>query len=323
MTLSHPFFQSLPEDHHDTIRRLLLKRDLREGDVLVQQGMVADSAFFVTRGLVGVDVYLPGGGSSRLTELGPGGVLGELALVSAGQRRTATATALEPSEVLAMLGRDLQALCAHYHPASLALLRRLAEHVARSLVRVSDERLRLARAPTARLPDGVRSRPGADFDALRVLPKLAIASDMSDAEVRDLASSGRLWTFERDSVVFHAGQSRGSLFVVIRGSIELCAFEGGSARRLAIIGPGKVAGELGVLTSTPQRMNAVVREGATLLELPSPALAALADAQRPLSYRFALAMARSLMVQLELATRALAREQLGLNGNRGMGAQCR
>lgn len=322
MNLSHPFFDSLPTDHHDAIRRLLLRRELREGEVLVRQGTVADSAFFVTRGLVGVDVYLPGGGSSRLTELGPGGVLGEFALVSAGQRRTATATALEPSEVLAMLRRDLQALCAHYHPASLALLRRLAVHVARSLVRVSDERLRLGRAPVATIPSQTRSRPGADFDALVVLPKLAIASEMSDAEVRDLAACGRLLTFERDSVVFSAGESGGSLFLVVRGSIELCALADDGPRRLGLMGPGRVVGEIGVVTSDRQRMFAVVRDGATLLELPPSALAALADPERPLAYRFAQATVRSSMVQLELATRALAREQLGLpHGRKTSGAR--
>lgn len=323
MNLSHPFFDNLPTDHHDAIRRLLSRRELTEGQLLVRQGEAADSAFFVTRGRIGVNVYLPGGGSSRLTELGPGGVLGELALVSAGQRRTATATALEPSEVFAMLRRDLQALCAHYHPASLALLRRLAEHVARSLVRVSDERLRLGRAPVTTIPSDTRITPGADFDALAVLPRLAVASGMSDAEVRDLASAGRLLTFERNSVVFRAGESRGSVYVVLRGSIELCVSENDRTSRLGLMGPGRLVGEIGALTSSPERMTAVVRDGATLLELAPAALAALGDPERSLAYHFAQATVRSLMVQLELATRALAREQLGLSRGTKTNGACR
>jgi CRP-like cAMP-binding protein len=309
--LPHPFFSDLSADHEEVIRHMLRRRDVAENEILVQQGSGADCAFFVTRGRIGVDMRIPGGGSARLTELVAGGMLGELALISAGQRRTATATALEPSEVLALLRRDLQALCAHHHPASLALLKRMAEHVACSLTRVSNERMRLGCCPPVKMSAYASFRKAESFDVRRALPQLGLAAELSAEEVDELVSLGRVWMTEPDMPLFGAGNSRGSLYVVIRGSIEVCFRDGDVLRRLSLLGPGEVAGDH---TTESERTVGVVHDGATLLELPAQARITLADPDRPLAYRFAQALVRSLMMQLEIATRALAREKLGLGG---------
>ena len=175
------------------------------------------------------------------------------------------------------------------------------------------ERIRLGRAPSAKIPAHASAREGADFDVRCALPRLGLAAEFSPEEVDELLSLGRVWTLEPESSLFGAGKSRGSLYVVIRGSIEICFDGGDGVRRLALLGPGEVAGELATLTAEPERTIGVVRDGATLLELAAQARIALAHPERPLAYRFAQALVRSLMMQLELTTRALACEKLGLS----------
>src|SRR5579859_1454725 len=70
------------------------QRNVPRGDPLFQQGEDADSGFVVQRGAFRID----DGAGAEIT-VGPGALLGELALVVA-MRRPSTATALEYSSVI-------------------------------------------------------------------------------------------------------------------------------------------------------------------------------------------------------------------------------
>jgi CRP-like cAMP-binding protein len=75
-------------------------RDVPRGDFLFQQGEDADSGFVVQRGAFVID-----DGAGAETTVGPGSLLGELALI-VSMRRPSTATALEHSTVI-RIGRGL------------------------------------------------------------------------------------------------------------------------------------------------------------------------------------------------------------------------
>lgn len=68
-------------------------RALEPGDVLVRQGQPGDTIFLLLDGLLAVDVD-----GEVLTEIGPGAILGERAVLEGG-RRTATLTCLTPVRV--------------------------------------------------------------------------------------------------------------------------------------------------------------------------------------------------------------------------------
>jgi CRP-like cAMP-binding protein len=71
---------------------------LRTGAILVSQGDPGDELYLLSDGLLAVEID-----GVTVTELGPGAVVGEVALV-AGGRRTATLRAVTPCRVAAVPG---------------------------------------------------------------------------------------------------------------------------------------------------------------------------------------------------------------------------
>lgn len=128
-------------------------RRYRKGQTLFHQGAAADSLHLVVAGRVAVRLVTETGDLVTVSIVVPGDVLGELALLSPGGRRSATAIALEPVEtrmvsrstferlrtrpdvsdlVVALLADRVRTLDerlaeALYVPAEIRVLRRLAE----------------------------------------------------------------------------------------------------------------------------------------------------------------------------------------------------
>ena len=72
--------------------------------LIFTEGMEGDSAYIVKRGKVGISKVIDGH-KVIIAELGPGTIFGELALLTKAQRRSATAEALEKTE-LVEIGRE-------------------------------------------------------------------------------------------------------------------------------------------------------------------------------------------------------------------------
>ena len=105
------------------------QRDVPRGDFLFQQGDDADSGFVVQRGSFRID----DGAGAEMT-VGPGALLGELALVHA-MRRPSTATALEYSTAV-RIARSLFQRVLESDPAAARRLR--DEFIARTSQIASD-----------------------------------------------------------------------------------------------------------------------------------------------------------------------------------------
>jgi CRP-like cAMP-binding protein len=105
------------------------QRDVPRGDFLFRQGDDADSGFVVQRGAFRID-----DGSGAEMTVGPGALLGELALVHA-MRRPSTATAMEYSTAI-RINRSLFQRVLESDPA--AALRLRDEFIARTSQIASD-----------------------------------------------------------------------------------------------------------------------------------------------------------------------------------------
>jgi hypothetical protein len=86
------------------------------GAVIFRKGDTADRIFFVVRGTVRIDEVG--------VLLGPRSVFGEMGMFSTARRRTQSATAIEPVELLWVGERDLALIC-HQHPELSVYLIRL------------------------------------------------------------------------------------------------------------------------------------------------------------------------------------------------------
>lgn len=89
----------------ESVRRILSdarRRRFAKREVIFHQGDPAASVHLVARGRVAVRVSTSLGDVAMLDLLGPGELLGEMALLSSDAVRSATAVALEPTETLAI-----------------------------------------------------------------------------------------------------------------------------------------------------------------------------------------------------------------------------
>lgn len=97
------------------------RRRYARREVLFHEGDPGDTLHLIDSGRVAVRITTPLGEVATMVVLGPGDVLGELALVGGGGRRTATAVALEKVETLA-LHRDEFDDLRRRHPSVEGLL---------------------------------------------------------------------------------------------------------------------------------------------------------------------------------------------------------
>ena len=97
-------FDGLAVEQTRAVLGLARRRKFSRGEVVFHEGDPGDTLHLIDRGHVAVRVTTPLGDMATLRIIGPGEYFGELALVSPAPR-SATVTALEPTETL-VLHRD-------------------------------------------------------------------------------------------------------------------------------------------------------------------------------------------------------------------------
>lgn len=118
-----PLFADLDVRSLTEVERLADEVDVRAGKVLMEQGRTGHEFFVIISGRVAIDQA-----GRRVTVLGPGDYLGEIALVDGGPR-TATATAETDSRLLVLAHREFNTLMADFPAVRDCVLRSLAKRV--------------------------------------------------------------------------------------------------------------------------------------------------------------------------------------------------
>ena len=132
-----PIFLGLDSSAADALRASMNLVKLRKGQSLFKEGDDGDHLFVVSSGKVKLGTKSVDGRENLLMILGPGDMFGELSLFDSGPR-TATATAVTDSKLLA-LGQDKVIPWVKEHPeVSLQLLARLASRLRRTNEVVGD-----------------------------------------------------------------------------------------------------------------------------------------------------------------------------------------
>jgi CRP/FNR family cyclic AMP-dependent transcriptional regulator len=122
-----PLFRHLPEDGLAELTARMAHRRYRKGEVIFHEGDPGDALHLVLSGRVKIGRMSAAGDETIVTSIGPGESFGELVLLD-GAPRSATATALEPTETL-VLGRPaFVSLVDGGHDFRWALLAGIAQH---------------------------------------------------------------------------------------------------------------------------------------------------------------------------------------------------
>lgn len=104
-------FESVSEAALERVAGSLRKRTFRRGEVIFHAGDLGDSLHVIASGSVKIALESPDGDEAILVTLGPGAFFGELAVIDAAPR-SATATAIEPTQTLSLARAVLRQLMA-------------------------------------------------------------------------------------------------------------------------------------------------------------------------------------------------------------------
>lgn len=127
---SVPVFEALEQGDLEQIAELAVPRLFAAGELVFREGDAGDTCYILHAGRARAVREHGGGRALTLATFGPGEIFGELAMFE-DERRSASVETLEPTSVVAILGRDMRRLLVE-HPAIaprlvVALGRRLRE----------------------------------------------------------------------------------------------------------------------------------------------------------------------------------------------------
>ena len=124
-------FTNVPERDLAALATRLRRRTFRRGEVILHRGDPAGSLHVIRGGRVKVALPSEEGEETVLALLGANDCFGEIAALDGGPR-SATVTAVEPTETLALLREDLLSFAREHSDFALALIATLAARLRRA-----------------------------------------------------------------------------------------------------------------------------------------------------------------------------------------------
>ncbi len=225
--LPMPLFSELDEEAFlETVRRLHYKR-VPNGTKLLVEGQPGDSLLVIASGHADIKK-----GDATIATLGPGTVLGEMALIT-GAPRSATAVAKGEVEIFELTRSDVEQLAGH------------KPQIAEELVAYCRKRL--------------------IGNLLRTSPLFK----RFDEETRYLLIDRfQRNAFQAGAPIITQGQTGTGLYVIATGEVEVSVKKGEEGVVVANLGPGEVFGEIALLKDQPTSATVKARNRVGVLFLP-------------------------------------------------------
>jgi CRP/FNR family transcriptional regulator, cyclic AMP receptor protein len=138
----------LPRSEIEALAGHAHARTFARGAVVCRRGDTSDTLFVVTAGRVKVSIVTSEARDITLNFLGPGDLIGEIAVLDGGAR-TADVTALEKTEAMLLHRRDLMPVLLRNPPVLLEIIGVLCEKLRHASALVEDSSLALSRRMAA------------------------------------------------------------------------------------------------------------------------------------------------------------------------------
>ncbi len=319
-------FNGLSLEELEALARLFEAGHCNQGAQLCREGHQGGSLYIIERGRVRVAKRTDHGFDEALKILGPGSVVGEMALLD-GLPISATVTVMEPSRVLRLSARSFAALRLQAPSTTGVIVRNLCQILCRRLRGMNDQiralksdpnglrqrilqarsgQRALSNAPapvsipspniTPHVPQGQNVQAQADF-----LGQLTIFKHMSDRELRVLAGAFRAQISNNGDVICREGERGDKLYVVTSGFVNVYKTQSdGVQGALTMLPPGTLFGEVSLVDEGRRSASCVASGQVGLLVLSRDDFEALFTAKTPLSVRFVEALALDLSVRLRV-----------------------
>lgn len=262
------------------------------GDTLFRQGDDANGMYLLKEGEVRISRRLPGDEMMELARLERGAVIGEMGILDRG-RRSASAIAARESSGYFISFERFELLRSNFARAAFSVIVCFANEVVHRTRHLLSEMDRLIKetpdlapgkrapgvAPT-RVPDrAVLPPPG----TLALLPFFrrfdpgALDLFLRALEIRSLP---------RGTALFEQNDPPAHCVIVARGALELSLERGERFVQFAILGPGRLAGEVALLDGLPQPFACRAREDSLVLIMDRARFGALRQSGDPTAFKF-------------------------------------
>lgn len=133
-----PLFSELNSRQLEAVLRVSHIKDFPKDSVLCSEGDRGDALFLVLSGRVRAVLSADDGREVILAYLGPGEIVGEMALFDPEERRTATVVTAEPCSLLILSGRPFMELLAQNPPMALSIIRTLTRRLKETSNRIAN-----------------------------------------------------------------------------------------------------------------------------------------------------------------------------------------
>lgn len=127
------FAADLPPQILIELAALAGERAVPAKSVIFREGEVCHDLYVVQKGVVALDMHVPGRGAVRILTVGEGELLGWSALLGEGCM-TATATALDDTRLVVISGAKLRELCETNHEVGIRVMQQMATALSQRLV---------------------------------------------------------------------------------------------------------------------------------------------------------------------------------------------
>ncbi len=307
-----PLFSDLAAEELVHIEAFFSVTAIAAGETLYAEGDPAKSACFLIDGEFEAYTALPGGGEALVGTLGPGSMIGEMALM-AGGRRTATVRATKDSSALTVSYTFFQAALDQFNPSAFKILRRITMTLSDRLNGLQQklvahwnaEGSRPARTPDVDGPaKGAGQNGPSSFEYRAFLPLLSCFRDFEPHEIDALLARAGIVELPRGQLLYREGDAAQAGYIVARGAVELSVTRK-HHHQLAILGPGRLCGTNAMISGRGYHADATVCSGALLLELDTNAFDELFNGDSAEAFRFQRAVGASQLMELKAADNLL------------------
>jgi CRP-like cAMP-binding protein len=204
-----PVFSTLVPADLERIAELAVPRTFEPGQVVFREGDSSDTCYIVRTGHARAIRSHGDGRTITLARFGPGDIFGELAMFE-DELRSATVEAVEPTEVVALLGPDMRRLMVEHPGISQRLVIALGRRLRESNERLSRQSFQTVQSRVATVLSELVAQELAEADAdgrgdAAGAAGAAAGSPAAEAPVRDV-----LVTATQAEVAQLAGSSRES-----------------------------------------------------------------------------------------------------------------
>jgi CRP/FNR family cyclic AMP-dependent transcriptional regulator len=205
-----PVFATLVQSDLERIAELVVPRRFEPGQVVFREGDASDTCYVVREGHARAVREHGDGRTITLATFGPGDIFGELAMFE-DELRSATVEAIEPTDVVAVLGPDMRRLMTEHPGISMRLVIALGRRLRETNERLSRQSFQTVQSRVAVVLSELVAQGRAESPAAGDVEVTATQADLAQLAGSSRESASRfLAVLERAGVI---SQGRGRLVV--------------------------------------------------------------------------------------------------------------